>query len=214
MSICPDKIVISEYVDGQLPSPWKEKLEQHIAECPKCKAELEKYKKLGAILKQPGIEETRDFDYDLSFKKLDAKLHDVKKHGSRTEEVKTHFWHKTIRLPAPMLVAAVLVVLFLPPFTFFAAMSQKQQTQSIAYPLFQASSGVVRATNASQKQLDFNSGVSGFLRFYMQKPPPQIKVSQHKHKPQYILIYCVLDIFSQTKIHRLQPQKQPQRLRR
>ena len=100
MSICPDKIVISEYVDGQLPSPWKEKLEQHIAECPKCKAELEKYKKLGAILKQPGIEETRDFDYDLSFKKLDAKLHDVKKHGSRTEEVKTHFWHKTIRLPA------------------------------------------------------------------------------------------------------------------
>lgn len=167
MSICPDKIVISEYVDGQLPSPWKEKLEQHIAECPKCNAELEKYKKLGAILKQPGIEETRDFDYDLSFKKLDAKLHDVKKHGSRTEEVKTHFWHKTIRLPAPMLVAAVLVVLFLPPFTFFAAMSQKQQTQSIAYPLFQASSGVVRATNASQKQLDFNSGVSGFLRFYM-----------------------------------------------
>jgi len=39
--MCPEPQLISIYVDGELPSPWKEKMEAHLAECSAC---TEKYK--------------------------------------------------------------------------------------------------------------------------------------------------------------------------
>jgi anti-sigma factor RsiW len=39
--MCPDPKLLSIYMDGELPSPWKEKMEAHLAECSECK---ERYK--------------------------------------------------------------------------------------------------------------------------------------------------------------------------
>jgi hypothetical protein len=44
--MCPEKEILSVYFDGELPSPWKEKLESHVAACPACASALESY---GAI---------------------------------------------------------------------------------------------------------------------------------------------------------------------
>jgi len=43
---CPDRQLLSVYFDGEMPSPWKEKMESHIAECPHCAKKLEEYKNI------------------------------------------------------------------------------------------------------------------------------------------------------------------------
>ena len=41
--LCPDRQLLSVYFDGEMPSPWKEKMESHIAACPQCARRLEAY---------------------------------------------------------------------------------------------------------------------------------------------------------------------------
>ncbi|MDR3333855.1 MAG: zf-HC2 domain-containing protein [Treponema sp.] len=42
--MCPDRQILSVYFDGELPSPWKEKMEAHLASCRECKVWLEQYR--------------------------------------------------------------------------------------------------------------------------------------------------------------------------
>jgi anti-sigma factor RsiW len=42
--------MLSLYFDGELPSPWKEKLEAHLKECPRCGDRLVEYKGLSKTL--------------------------------------------------------------------------------------------------------------------------------------------------------------------
>jgi len=46
VKMCPDTQLISLYLDGELPSPWKEKMESHLAHCSGCSEKLENYKQL------------------------------------------------------------------------------------------------------------------------------------------------------------------------
>ena len=49
--MCPDRQIISLYLDGELPSPWKEKMGAHLETCPQCRAILAGYGKLGEKLR-------------------------------------------------------------------------------------------------------------------------------------------------------------------
>jgi anti-sigma factor RsiW len=42
--MCPDRQILSVYLDGELPSPWKEKMEIHLSKCPQCREQLETYR--------------------------------------------------------------------------------------------------------------------------------------------------------------------------
>jgi len=44
--LCPDRQLLSVYFDGELPSPWKEKMESHIAGCPQCARHMEAYRRI------------------------------------------------------------------------------------------------------------------------------------------------------------------------
>ena len=41
---CPDRQLLSVYFDGELPSPWKEKMEAHAAGCSRCARQLQSYR--------------------------------------------------------------------------------------------------------------------------------------------------------------------------
>ena len=72
MSICPDTSLYSAYVDGEVPSPWKEKLEEHLASCEKCRAVESRYRTLRGAMRQLDMREpvaTEEF-LASSFKKL------------------------------------------------------------------------------------------------------------------------------------------------
>jgi hypothetical protein len=44
--LCPDRQLLSVYFDEEMPSPWKEKMESHIAGCPQCARQLEVYRRI------------------------------------------------------------------------------------------------------------------------------------------------------------------------
>jgi hypothetical protein len=48
--MCPDRQILSVYLDGELPSPWKEKLEKHLEICVRCRERLEAYRKISRLL--------------------------------------------------------------------------------------------------------------------------------------------------------------------
>ena len=52
--MCPDKQFLSVYFDGELPSPWKERMEQHLETCSGCRENLEAYRKMARCLNAGG----------------------------------------------------------------------------------------------------------------------------------------------------------------
>ena len=50
--MCPDPQLISTYVDEELPSPWKEKMEKHLAGCPVCKDRYANLKRVRQLFKK------------------------------------------------------------------------------------------------------------------------------------------------------------------
>jgi len=45
--MCPDPQLLSVYFDKELPSPWKEKMEEHLSACTGCRERLAGYEALG-----------------------------------------------------------------------------------------------------------------------------------------------------------------------
>ena len=43
--MCPEPQLLSIYMDGELPSPWKEKMESHLAECSGCREKFAEFKR-------------------------------------------------------------------------------------------------------------------------------------------------------------------------
>jgi anti-sigma factor RsiW len=55
--MCPDRDLVSAYTDGEVPSPWRERLEEHMASCRDCAALAASYAKLSESLRveeEPG----------------------------------------------------------------------------------------------------------------------------------------------------------------
>lgn len=48
--MCPDRQFLSVYFDGELPSPWKERMEQHLETCSVCRENLARYKEISGSL--------------------------------------------------------------------------------------------------------------------------------------------------------------------
>lgn len=50
--MCPDPQILSIYMDGELPSPWKEKMEKHLTECSVCKEKYDDYIQMRELFKK------------------------------------------------------------------------------------------------------------------------------------------------------------------
>jgi anti-sigma factor RsiW len=48
--MCPDRQILSVYLDGELPSPWKEKMESHLLSCPHCRKVVDSWKQISGGL--------------------------------------------------------------------------------------------------------------------------------------------------------------------
>jgi predicted anti-sigma-YlaC factor YlaD len=49
-NMCPDKQFLSFYYDGELPSPWKEKMERHLETCPECRKRIGVYQRTSGFI--------------------------------------------------------------------------------------------------------------------------------------------------------------------
>jgi len=110
--MCPDRDLVSAYVDGEVPSPWRERLEEHLRSCPDCAALSVGYTRLGDRLKAElsGGDEAGALARGRA--RLDGLLES--RSGAAGHVVPARFaFKRSVRLPIPLAVAAAFLVLLL-----------------------------------------------------------------------------------------------------
>ncbi len=113
--MCPDEELLSAYVDGEVPSPWKERMERHVAGCPRCARTLEQYRLLDhrlASIENP-IEKN---SLEAARIRMASSLSGVPAiPGYRQALLRQlqHLWSERVALPMPLLAAGVAMLVFL-----------------------------------------------------------------------------------------------------
>ncbi|WP_461246016.1 anti-sigma factor family protein [Treponema sp. R6D11] len=104
--MCPDPQLLSIYVDGELPSPWKEKMDAHLKECPACREKFENFRKIREM-----------FSKDASAKKInESEIQSSKEKIWRNIEAKRRFtpypriWRRRISISIPAAAAAAVII--------------------------------------------------------------------------------------------------------
>jgi anti-sigma factor RsiW len=97
--MCPDHQILSIFADGELPSPWKEKLVSHLESCPRCREHVERYQSFSRRLKTPSPELNRERVWNT----LNSRI-------ASSREGKFYrasgFWRQRISIPLPAATAA------------------------------------------------------------------------------------------------------------
>ena len=141
--MCPDRQLFSIYMDGELPSPWKEKLETHLEECSECREKLNNLLHLRELFtketsqKRTYVEKTKTgtsagtpevlslSEQDL-MEKAKERIWQKLESGynfrrSRLIRQSRHFysqnmWKRKVSLPIPAAAAAAIVIALLTAF--------------------------------------------------------------------------------------------------
>jgi len=104
--MCPDPQLLSIYMDGELPSPWKEKLENHLKECADCTKKLEGYRQLfGKKNEQDLMEEAKD----RVWQNLQSRASHTR--PARRFSTTSNLWQRKLTLPIPAAAAAAVVIM-------------------------------------------------------------------------------------------------------
>ena len=111
--MCPDRQIICLYYDKELPSPWKEKFESHLASCHECQKILSDYNGISGFMREDEMSPLGR-KIEAASERVWTNLHAVE--GRRSFKKDRNFiWNRTVSLPLPALAAAAvaLIVLFI-----------------------------------------------------------------------------------------------------
>jgi hypothetical protein len=103
-NMCPDRQILSVYFDGELDSPWKEKFEKHLEDCPQCRDKLELYRSIRQ--KFSAFNET--VHSEQSMEKVWAKTQPLNPGGKQRQA--RRFWGASVSVPLPVAAAAGLAI--------------------------------------------------------------------------------------------------------
>ena len=140
MSTCPDKDLYSAYVDGELQSPWKEKIEEHLVSCEKCRSVVDSYRKISLKLSEDSFPVP---DLDASFLKLCAKRQDFLKRMEINKNKPTSWFYKSNRIPVPALAAAALFLFVLTPIIVLSTQKTLAPSGAVAATEFKTVDSIV-----------------------------------------------------------------------
>jgi len=99
--MCPDKEVLSAFIDNELEDKNKEDVQNHIAACKKCALEVESFNHLHNFLYN---ELTLD-----QIKNAEEKVWQKISPAIKPKLKKPDIWHRRIAIPIPVMAAAVLI---------------------------------------------------------------------------------------------------------
>jgi len=138
--MCPEPQLLSIYMDGELPSPWKEKMEAHLKECPECADRYKNFRHLQEMFKKntrqsrtyvEGSGELRPTTADQSIPEQefieDAKEKVWRRMESRRLYSRRSIWRYRLSLPLPAVAAAAAVILVILTVFFLRGGSLLQQ---------------------------------------------------------------------------------------
>jgi anti-sigma factor RsiW len=95
--------MISLYHDGELPSPWKEKLESHLADCSGCALRLGRLRRLSGLLG-----ENADYSVEPARIRVWRRLRDPAVPALIWPRP---LWSRSVRVPLPLLFGAAALLL-------------------------------------------------------------------------------------------------------
>lgn len=114
--MCPDPEILSVFLDNELPSPWKERLEEHLASCMACSEKLARLQGISQSMREEAASHNRAADAACA--RIRERLDQAPGFGLREKRTRG----KTISLPdfsrftrpvtIPFPVAAAAAVLF------------------------------------------------------------------------------------------------------
>ena len=161
MSTCPDSNLYSALADGEVPSPWKEKLEEHARSCAACQKLVARYRKLDSLITEGGpalTEERLEASYLKLMARREASL-DARRAATADERpahahaLRFPAWaHASISLPLPALAALFAFAVFVPSLIALRSggdRGQKTEYASIIPAVRQAGEGGIRAISTS-----------------------------------------------------------------
>jgi len=114
--MCPDNQILSIYFDGELDSPWKEKLEAHIESCPSCRERLALYRHTRQELAKIPVNPEEAL---------------VRVWENSNFTAKRRLWNHSISIPLPIAAAAGLIMVL----TMAALIALKQPQKVNGLPL-------------------------------------------------------------------------------
>ena len=121
--MCPDRQLLSVYFVGELVSPWKEKMQSHLASCPDCRVLLENYQRLSLHSPDSGRETELEKAKERVWRNLEGKA----RFETRPFR-ETRFWARRISIPFPAAAAAALLIA---AFAVFWTMRPKEQASNM-----------------------------------------------------------------------------------
>ena len=150
--MCPDRQIISLYLDKELPSPWNEKMAAHLESCSHCQVILAGYRNLGATLERPHYEAIQTAQ-DRVWKKITAPRLIIGQAGGRplygrfsgrrvareSLVAARKLVRRRVTLPLPAAVAAMVIVAFAAFFSLSEAGGASQPMPLPQHPAVQAS---------------------------------------------------------------------------
>ena len=128
---CPNPDLLSAFFDGEVESPWAERIQRHVQACASCQQTVARLEALRQTLlsdREPGVES--------SLERTRQRLQSLRSAGGRHR--RRSLWRKRISIPVPAIAAVLAVLLgmgslliFLSTRPNFPFMSIKRQPSGI-----------------------------------------------------------------------------------
>lgn len=126
--MCPDETLLTAYVDDEVPSPWKERIEMHLEQCGRCRDRVAQYRALKAALQ--AADAIDDAQLQEAAQRIQVSLDDrlvnlsrAPRRNAALEKFLERYPHlamfnsRRISVPLPVLAASLLL------FVFFAGLA-------------------------------------------------------------------------------------------
>lgn len=138
--MCPDHQILSVYVDGELPSPWKEKMEAHLASCPQC---VERLAAFGRLTLRSGDDEALEAALNAAQERVWQRLSRLEPASGAVWKQYPGIWRRRVSVPLPavavaaaaLIVAATLMLTQQTAQQSSDTMSVAQSPQSMSVPV-------------------------------------------------------------------------------
>ncbi|MCL2229923.1 MAG: hypothetical protein FWC01_02410 [Treponema sp.] len=114
--MCPDPQILSIHVDGELPSPWNEKMESHLKSCPECREKFENFKRLHELFKKDNtvkrryVERVVDEPAGERVYTEDEMRERVWNRIKKQRPQKPRVWRRRLSIPLPAAAAAAIII--------------------------------------------------------------------------------------------------------
>jgi len=102
--MCPDREILSAYLDGEIAPPWDDAMAYHIASCDKCRAVI-----AGLQSTQRALQREPAVDWQESMERVRRRILT----GESLQPRRVTLWRRQVSLPLPVTVLAAALLLTL-----------------------------------------------------------------------------------------------------